>query len=496
MNNLSALCDDDTLEELMHLPEGIEMIHQVERETQMTDWGPAFSGRAHVAISVQNKEEQDLMKEWSYQRSFENVAHWNDDPVYMSIPALHTCNLCYSEGKKFKGHDTAWCRIYRPPKNPKGNEIEKDKSEHVSQNIASNELNPQMPDTENNSDISQPPLKDIATPQQTLPTETVPTVPDAHLRMTHAKQLTTKTTNLCYTKTGTHYFIVITRRRRSPTNVVVDKQTQDSSSTSNPKMKNEQIITACNLNDYKISDLRHQTERLSTEFETHNGICYAEVDVQDQTQLELIQWNQENFLSKFSIDEISFKCQIQKLLQCDFCRKEKLQFMGHHVRQCKLRKDKPKPSEEEMSESPSDGEDELETQHGKPTEVDLETIYFFDTDAKKIMNAKEMDTIHKGIAERAHKKESVDIVNSKQVVVNQLRYVELVSEEIQKELFEKHKWKHRSNECEIQNFSAFALLRGKMDVFYDNKEKTIHLRNLQNNLRAELVTVTKQPSKK
>ena len=201
MNNLSALCDDDTLEELMHLPEGIEMIHQVERETQMTDWGPAFSGRAHVAISVQNKEEQDLMKQWSYQRSFENVAHWNDDPVYMSIPALHTCNLCYSEGKKFKGHDAAWCRIYRPPKNPKENEIGKEKeSEPVSQNIASNEPNPQLPDTENNSDINQPPLEDIATPQQTLPTETVPTVPEFQThtrRMTHAKQLTTKTTNLC-----------------------------------------------------------------------------------------------------------------------------------------------------------------------------------------------------------------------------------------------------------------------------------------------------------
>ena len=64
------------------------------------------------------------MKQWSYQRSFENVGHWNDDPVYMSIPALHTCNLCYSEGKKFKGHDAAWCRIYRSPKNSKENEKE------------------------------------------------------------------------------------------------------------------------------------------------------------------------------------------------------------------------------------------------------------------------------------------------------------------------------------------------------------------------------------
>ena len=183
----------------------------------------------------------------------------------------------------------------------------------------------------------------------------------------------------------------------------------------------EQIITACNLNDYKISDLRHQTEKLSTEFETHNGICYADVEVQDQTQLErLIQWNQKNFQSKFCMDEISFKCQIQKFLQCDFCKEEKLQFMGHHVRQCKLRKDKSKPTEEETSESPSDGEDQLETQQERPTDVDLETIFFFDIDAKKFMNAKEMDTMHKGIAERANERVSVDIVNSKQVVINQL----------------------------------------------------------------------------
>ena len=77
------------------------------------------------------------------------------------------------------------------------------------------------------------------------------------------------------------------------------------------------------------------------------------------------------------------------------------------------------------------------------------------------------------------------------MVLNQLRYVELVAEDLQKELFEKHKWKHRNSECEIQNFSAFALLRGKLEVFYDKKENTIYLRNLQNNLGAELVTVAK-----
>ena len=170
-------------------------------------------------------------------------------------------------------------------------------------------------------------------------------------------------------------------------------------------LREEQINTACNLNDYKISDLLHQTEKLSTEFETHNGICYADVEVKDQTQLErLIQWNQKNFLGKFCIDEISLKCQIQKVLQCDFCKEEKLQFMGHQVRQCKLRKNKSKPTEKEISESSPGSEDLLETQHERPTEVDLETIYFFDIDAKKIMNAKKMDTIHIGFAERANKK--------------------------------------------------------------------------------------------
>ena len=116
MNNLSAMCEDETVEELMDLPEGIEMADYLKRETQQTDWGPAFSGRAHVPIIVNNKEEQEMMKEWSFQRSYENVAHWNDDPVYMSIPVLHSCSLCESENRRHLGHDAAWCRIYRRPK--------------------------------------------------------------------------------------------------------------------------------------------------------------------------------------------------------------------------------------------------------------------------------------------------------------------------------------------------------------------------------------------
>ena len=116
MNNLSALCEDETVEELMDLPEGIEMADYLKRETQQTDWGPAFSGRAHVPIIVNNKEEQEMMKEWSFQRSYENVAHQNDDPVHMSIPVLHSCSLCESENRRHLGHDAAWCRIYRRPK--------------------------------------------------------------------------------------------------------------------------------------------------------------------------------------------------------------------------------------------------------------------------------------------------------------------------------------------------------------------------------------------
>ena len=65
-NNLPALCDDETLDELMLSPDQIEVIEMVTRETQQTEWGHAFTGRAYVPIMVQNKEQEKQMKEWSF----------------------------------------------------------------------------------------------------------------------------------------------------------------------------------------------------------------------------------------------------------------------------------------------------------------------------------------------------------------------------------------------------------------------------------------------
>ena len=195
----------------------------------------------------------------------------------------------------------------------------------------------------------------------------------------------------------------------------------------------EETIAACNLEEFKLSKLRHQLEKISSEIEAHTGICYADVEIQNESQLEkLIEWNQKSFMNKYIIEEIPIKCQIQKLLQCTFCKENNLDFMGHHTRQCKLRK-KEKAAEAAAKNQSSSGEEDnenTENQNIKVIQTNVDETFYLDVEKSKICNVNQMDLYHKGFAnlKAVQRAETVNIVNEKKVVVNQLRHVPKINE--------------------------------------------------------------------
>ena len=244
------------------------------------------------------------------------------------------------------------------------------------------------------------------------------------------------------------------------------------------------VISACNLKDFKLSKLRHQLEKLSEEIETYTGICYADVEIQDEAQLQqLISWNETSFLNKYYLEEIPFKCQIQILLQCDFCKQKKLQFLGHHVRQCKAKKTQLEPESEEDSISTTKTNEEKELEATDANKNNPEHTFYIDLEKCQIRNIHDMDELHKGFSKLLALQECkpVNVLNDNNIVINQLRHVKNITEEKQRKLFKQQNiWGSPSSDVPIKNFSEFCELRGKLDVFYDSTkgEETLYLMNL------------------
>ena len=116
VNNLPILCTDEELEELMELPADIKLAGDLLRESEETELGRLFTGRAMVPVIIPSKEHENLVKQWSILKNSENITIWNEVPIYMSVPSLHKCRLCEQEGRRqVIGHDEKWCRILRNP---------------------------------------------------------------------------------------------------------------------------------------------------------------------------------------------------------------------------------------------------------------------------------------------------------------------------------------------------------------------------------------------
>ena len=255
-------------------------------------------------------------------------------------------------------------------------------------------------------------------------------------------------------------------------------------------LPDEQITAACNLQKSKISKLRHQVEKINDDLEIFNGICYADIEVQDQTKLDdLISWNQKAFTSKFMIEEMPFKCAIQSLLVCDFCKKEELSYMGHHVRQCRLKKIKPKQVDEgadDRVDSLADGEEaaastkEPESKIPKVIPKTNPVVvggYYLDVNTYTILDAQSMNERHRGILDLAQNGKDIDVLNHKKTVTNQLLHVKKIEDQTLKEFFKDQYLKDRIKGRTIYDFDFFRKQREGMDLYHYEKEPTFYLVN-------------------
>lgn len=259
-------------------------------------------------------------------------------------------------------------------------------------------------------------------------------------------------------------------------------------------LEDGEIMEACNLQEYKVSKLRHQKHKISDTMEAFTGICYAEVEILNQCQLESIKsWNQQAFLNNFVTNEIPFNCYIQTLLQCENCLEAKRQFMGHHKKQCKHQSPQGNSPKNEETEPISSEEEELvDEPENKATKMDPNFVFYLDVEKEIILNCNEMKAIHPGLARIEHKGGDINLLNDEKVVVNQLRYVQKLSESEQREIFTANEWRSRSSSSKIANYDAFKYIKGRLDAFYYKPENIIYFVNLKGNVRSDFIPFEKQ----
>ena len=116
ITNLPALCDEQQLDELLQIPEDLER-GQLLRKKLETELWKFYTGKAKISIKIETKEQEEDLKKWSHSKSFSDVAHWCELPIYASIPSIHECAKCKEEGRpRWRGHHENWCKINREKK--------------------------------------------------------------------------------------------------------------------------------------------------------------------------------------------------------------------------------------------------------------------------------------------------------------------------------------------------------------------------------------------
>ena len=116
ITNLPYLCNDVSLMEMLNLPDQIQPLGPLQRETINTEYGQIHSGKARIQVSVPDAESINRLREWSFLKNGLEITQWCDIPIYMSAPSLHQCTACKTEGRLHVGHDILWCRINRNKK--------------------------------------------------------------------------------------------------------------------------------------------------------------------------------------------------------------------------------------------------------------------------------------------------------------------------------------------------------------------------------------------
>ena len=153
-------------------------------------------------------------------------------------------------------------------------------------------------------------------------------------------------------------------------------------------------------------------------------------------------------------------------------------------------------SNEDTEPIPSEEEEEsADEPENKATKVDPDFAFlpfYLDVDNEIIQTVNRMESKYPKLAECDHKGGDINIINDKKVVVNQLRYVQKLSESAQQEMFEDKEWRSRTSSSKIANYDAFKYIKGRLDAFFYKPENIIYLVNLQGKVRSDFIPFEKQ----
>ena len=94
----------------MRVAENLTHKPQIDLEyIELTNGKKICNGSAPLEVILNNEDEEQRLRTWSYKRRTSENLIWNGEEISSHAPALHHCNFCENLGVQFKGHHDDWC---------------------------------------------------------------------------------------------------------------------------------------------------------------------------------------------------------------------------------------------------------------------------------------------------------------------------------------------------------------------------------------------------
>ncbi len=122
LSNLPFICNDSQAIKLMALPPNIAIAPKIHRFTEKLANGTFYNGLAVLETTVNNKEQEDLLRNWSFNARTAYGSEWNGIPISFHTPSLHECEKCKNLNRLHVGHHQDWCLIPSETQNVTQNE--------------------------------------------------------------------------------------------------------------------------------------------------------------------------------------------------------------------------------------------------------------------------------------------------------------------------------------------------------------------------------------
>ena len=283
-------------------------------------------------------------------------------------------------------------------------------------------------------------------------------------------------------------------------------------------LSKDEIITSCGLETFNLDDITHQQRRLPNRSLFFTGMARAGATIENLEEEErLKEWSKKAYRQSFNCHGVIFQCcclnfanhtettSQDQNLQPPETDKQPTQ-TRLEGKQAKLPNDKEEVLEEYITKTPPQSDvceneqkqnaqddtqlDETGTSTAENSEQDEpmalndengKDIYYLDEEKRHIYNEETTIARHPGAEKYTKNRNKIGILDEKGEKINQLRYLEMLDEDAQDAIFQKHKLK--LDEKSLETLYQFTHYRGRYSVFIEYDLHLIFTVNLSGSIK-------------